>query len=143
MIKHYFEDSEVKDEYKKEYISLFSGWLGTDNLYKLDEVTEKEWSKFNALLTELNNNYKLYSVNTDDESCSQVKDIDELIDTYNESMNKEASQFIKLIIPELNCVITEAWDYTYILWHKDSKAIETLSPIIKNVGLYQFNEKNT
>jgi len=141
MINEYFENSEVKEEYEKEFISIFNGWLGEKNLYKLGEVTEQDWLKFNTLLNEIVNNYKTYSVNSSNETCNLVKNLSEITSTYNESMNKEASQFTKLIIPELHSVLTEDWNYTYILWHKKNGAINELAPLIKSAGLYQFNEK--
>ena len=53
-------------------------------------------------------------------------------------MNKDASSFSKYIIPDLECVITEEWDYTYILWHKKNGAVEALNPYIIKSGLKRF-----
>jgi hypothetical protein len=142
MLKDYFDNYEVKEGYEKEYISLFDGWLGKDNLHKLDEVTEEEWSKFNYLLNEIFNNLKIYSVDVRKNTCVQVENINVITNTYNEAMNKEQTDFTKLIIPEHNCVLTEDWDYTYILWHKNNGTVEALKPLIENAGLYQFNEQS-
>ena len=54
MYDDYFtSDGEVRPEFRKEFVSIFSGWLGTANLHKLDEVTEEQWSRFNDLLKAL------------------------------------------------------------------------------------------
>ena len=56
MYNEYFEDWDVKSEFNKEFISIFGGWLGKDNLHKLDDVTEREWGKFNHLLRVISEN---------------------------------------------------------------------------------------
>jgi len=53
-------------------------------------------------------------------------------------MEKHAGLFSQYVIPELECVITEEWDYTYILWHKDNGAIDALSSYISEANLYHF-----
>jgi hypothetical protein len=40
--------------------------------------------------------------------------------------------------PELGCVVTEEWDYTYIIWHKNNGAVEKLAPFIKKAKLKHF-----
>lgn len=55
-------------------------------------------------------------------------------------MRKDASLFSKFIIPDLHCVITEEWDYTYIIWHKNDGAVDALMPYILNSRLYHFSD---
>ncbi len=140
MISSYFEEWEVKPEFEKEFISIFNGWLGKENLHKLDKVKENEWSKFNCLVHEVYNKYMIVIVNLDEHSYKIAKNKNEITETYEASMNKYASQFTKYIIPELECVLTEEWDYTYILWHKNNGAKEAIVPLVTKVGLYNFNE---
>lgn len=40
----YFVEWEVKPDFEKEAISLWPGWLGQADHYKLEEVTEGEWA---------------------------------------------------------------------------------------------------
>ncbi|MDN3685571.1 hypothetical protein QW180_26455 [Vibrio sinaloensis] len=58
MYHHCFEGWEVKPEFAKEFISLWSGWLGEENYHKLDEVTENEWQRFNKLIELIGKDYK-------------------------------------------------------------------------------------
>lgn len=39
-------------------------------------------------------------------------------------MEKDSSLFLKLVLPELGCIISEEWDYTYIVWHQNNGALE-------------------
>jgi hypothetical protein len=140
MYSEYFEEWEVKPEYSKEFISLWKGWLGKASYHKLDEVTEGEWARFNMLLRNLAEDFSLEVVNCEEQSLTKVVDIETVLSAYEESMNKESSAFTKVIIPELGCVISEEWDYTYIIWHKNNGAVETLDPYIKAVGLEHFRD---
>ena len=46
----FFKHGEVRPDFRKEYISLCSGWLGQERLHLLDEVSEEEWVRFNRML---------------------------------------------------------------------------------------------
>ncbi len=139
MFSKYFEENEIKSEFHKEFISLWSGWLGDENYHKLDEVSESEWARLNALIRLISNNYRMEIVDCKTDSTSNIIEIEKTLSSYIESMNKESSQFVKYIIPELGCILTEEWDYTYILWHKNNGAIEALNPLITKTGLYHFS----
>ena len=39
--------------------------------------------------------------------------------------------FSTIIIPSLNAVLEETWDFTYILYHEYNGTVETLKPLIK------------
>lgn len=140
MFSDYFEDWEVKPEYSKEFISLWKGWLGQDNCHKLDEVTEGEWARFNELLRILASDFSLKVANCENQSLTKISDIESVLSSYEESMNKESSEFTKLVIPDLGCVISEEWDYTYIIWHKNNGAVEALAPYIKAANLESFHD---
>ena len=140
MFSEYFEDWQVKREYSKEFISLWEGWLGEDNYHKLDEVTEGEWARFNELLRSLAKVFSLEVANCEKQSLTKVSDIESVLSGYEESMNKESSEFTKLVIPELGCVLSEEWDYTYIIWHKNNGAVEALAPYIKAASLEHFHD---
>ena len=137
MYHSYFEDWEVKANFTKEFISLWDGWLGNES-YKLDIVTEKEWSRFNNLIKLISKEIELNFVNCKAEKLEAITEINQVLDSYEVSMNKDSSKFSRFVIPELDCVITEKWDYTYILWHKNNGAVEKLAPYIKQAGLKHF-----
>ena len=139
MYHQYFEDWEVKPDFKKEFVSLWPGWLGEENLHKLDEVTENEWQRFNRLLVLLSQNYQLQEVFCGKEKLVTIGNISSALSSYDETMNKDASKFSKFIIPDLDCVITEEWDYTYIVWYKDAQTIIKLAPYIKAANLCHFS----
>lgn len=136
----YFEDCEVKPEFVKEFVSLWSGWLGKENLHKLDEVTEREWSRFNDLVRLISKRFKIELLNCESELISSVSDIENTLSTYKEAKEKTASEFSNYILPELGCVVSEDWDYTYIIWHKKNGAVEVLIPLIGEVGLRHFSD---
>ncbi|NQZ08821.1 MAG: hypothetical protein HRT35_16820 [Algicola sp.] len=138
MFNQYFENEAVKSEFSKEFVSLWSGWLGKDQYHKLDEVTQSEWVRFNNLIKLLAKNCQIALVDCDSQTVTKVTDIQNTLASYEESMNKKSSLFSQYIFPELGCVFTEEWDYTYIIWHKNNGAIEALEPFITAAGLYHF-----
>ena len=140
MFSEYFEDWQVKPEYSKEFISLWNGWLGKENYHKLDEVREHEWARFNDLLRGLAKVFTLEVANLEMQSLTKVNDIESVLSSYEESMGKESSEFTKLVVPDLGCVISEEWDYTYIIWHINNGAVEALSPYIKAADLEHFHD---
>ena len=140
MFSTYFADWEVKPGYKKEYVSLWSDWLGKENYDKLDEVTEKDWGRFNNWIRLLSEKFAIELVNCENESLQEITDIESVLSNYEESMNKDASLFLKIVLPELGCIISEEWDYTYIIWHKENGAVKTLAPYIQEAGLKNFHD---
>ncbi len=139
---NYIEEWEVKPEFKKEFISIFDGWLGKENYHKLDEVTESEWSRFNHFIRLLSENFELFLINFEVQSATKVDDINNVLTTYEEDKDKDASHFTNLIIPQLKCVLSEEWDYTYILWYKDKITVDALKSLISKARLYHFSDEN-
>jgi len=140
MIDRYFIAHEVRNDFEKEFVSLFDGWLGEQNLYRLDEVREQEWQKFNTLLRMLAGKYEIFAVNLGDRSCCKVTDVESIIPTYEEDMNRGSDQFIRIIISELDVIFMEDWDYTWILWYREREAVHALAPMIANAGLFHFSD---
>lgn len=138
VFNQYFEGHDVRSSFEKEIITLWPSWLGPNNLHLLDEVTEKDWSRFNNFISKISKRYELGIVDCVREKVDFSANIDETLCDYSKSMNKNSSQFSKYIIPELKCVISEEWDYTYILWHKGAGALEALSPYIEQAQLKHF-----
>ena len=99
MFDTYFDDWEVKPEFSKEYISLWSNWLGEENLHLLDEVSEEDWSRFNSLIIVIAKTYNIGLVDCDARLVSFPKNIEDTLSNYSISMNKDASSFSKYIIP--------------------------------------------
>ena len=140
MFSTYFEEWEVKPEYKKEFVSLWSNWLGKENIHRLDEVTEDDWAHFNKWIKHLAQDFTIELVDCEKQSITRVADVESVLSSYEISMNKNSSLFTKLVLPELGCVISEEWDYTYIIWHKNNGAVEALSPYITKNGLKHFHD---
>jgi hypothetical protein len=140
MYEKYFDDWEVKPEFAKEFISLFAGWLGVEKLHKLDEVTDENWEKFNTLITVISERYEITVADRERKTCSPISNIRSVLQTRAESMGKYSSHFTQLVIPELDCVLTEEWDYTYILWHKHNGAVEAIKPFVSATGLHSFHD---
>jgi hypothetical protein len=140
MFSKYFDEWEVREEYTKEFVSLWPGWLGKENYHKLDEVTEVDWAKFNNWLRLLAKDFVIEVANFESCSLATVSHIENILSSYTESRNKGSSQFTKIVLPELGCVISEEWDYTYIIWHQNNHAVESLIPYITNAGLKHFHD---
>lgn len=140
MFSEYFEDWKVRSGYSKEFVSLWRGWLGQENSHNLDEVTEQEWGRFNDLIRRLAEDFTIQAVSCETQSLQKVSEIETILSSYEESMNKESTEFTKLVLPDLGCVISEEWDYTYIIWHKNNGAVEALTPYIKAVNLEHFHD---
>ncbi|MDC5857454.1 hypothetical protein [Vibrio europaeus] len=138
--EYYNNEDEIRSEFNKEFISLWGGWLGRDEYYKLDEVTESEWSRFNHLLKLLHCQYEMYVVNWDNREAKLVDNIDDFLPTYEEAMDRGSANFSQFIIPELNAVLTEEWDYTFIIWHINNGSREKLEPWIKKAKLFNFRD---
>ena len=45
MYDTYFLGCSIKEGFDAEFISIFDGWVGQDNLDQLDTVTDLEWSR--------------------------------------------------------------------------------------------------
>jgi len=140
MFSTYFEEWEVKSDYKKEFVSLWPNWLGKENYHKLDEVTKDEWAYFNKWIKHLAQDFTIELVDCENQSITKVTEIESILSSYEVSMNKDSTLFTKIVIPELGCVISEEWDYTYIIWYKNNRAVETLSPYISQNGLEHFHD---
>lgn len=136
----YFDDWEVKPQFDRAYVSLWPGWLGPAGADELDQVTQSDWGKFNKWLKLVANDHEMHAVNCKLKSTSMVADIEKVPCSYQASMNKTSNDFDKFILPGLSCVITEDWDYTYIIWHKNDGAIEKLMPSIASAELFKFTD---
>ena len=139
MYSYFCNDWEVKSTFQQEYVTLWPSFLGLGKLHLLDEVTEFEWGRFNYLLKLIFKEYKIQKVNHFTESLLDVEDINSVLSLYKDSMNKDASKFSQFVLPELNCIITEEWDFTYIVWHENNGAVNALSTFISQADLYHFS----
>jgi len=139
MFDRYFEDWDVKSCFKKEFVSLWTAWLGNDRLSELDSVTEDEWKRFHDFILAISKVFSIQLANCDERKLVAIDDIDSVLADYKDSMEKDASQFSKFVIPELECVITEEWDYTYIIWYRDKSVLAQIDPFIQGSNLFRFS----
>ncbi len=136
----FFENGEVRADFRKEYISLWTGWLGEGRLHLLDEVSDEEWLRFNRMLLAAFGAFRMGVVNRKAETIEFPTQLEPLLSDHAESMQKDASQFSQFVIPALDCVLTEEWDYTYILWHRDARALEAFKPLLSDAKLHHFSD---
>jgi len=54
-------------------------------------------------------------------------------------MTKTSNEFSVYLIPELECILSEDWDYTFIIWYTNKKVIIKLQSFIEKSGLYHFS----
>ncbi len=137
---HFFEHGEVRSEFTKEYISLWSGWLGKERLHLLDEVSEREWLRFNRMLLAAFGAFRIGVVNRAAETIEFPAQIAPFLDDYQTCKQKDGSQFSQFVIPALDCVLTEEWDYIYILWHRNNGALEAIKPLLVDAKLEHFSD---
>lgn len=135
----FFERGEVRPDLRKEYISLWSGWLGKERLHLLDEVSEEEWSRFNRMLLAAFGAFRMGVVDHSTGTVEFPSRLEPFLSDHEKYMRKDASQFSQFVIPALDCVITEEWDYTYILWHRDMGALEAIRPLLVGARLQHFS----
>ncbi|PVM86398.1 hypothetical protein DDF62_18985 [Caulobacter radicis] len=140
MFDDYFDGGEVRPEFSKAYVSLWSGWLGKDNLHLLDGVGEEEWSRFNALIAAISTDFRVGIARRDPGVVEFPAKIQSVLSRYEEAMEKDESQFSTFVIPQLHCLITEAWDYTYVIWHRNDGAMDALKPYIADARLHHFSD---
>ena len=136
----FFEHGEVRPDFSKEYISLWSGWLGKERLHLLDEVSEDEWLRFNRMLLAAIKAFRQGVVNHASETVEFPEHLEPLLSDHQVSMQKDAEQFSQFVIPDLDCVITEEWDYTYILWHRNAGALAAIEPLLFQAKLQHFSD---
>lgn len=82
--------------------------------------------------------FRMGVVNRAAETVDFPTALEPLLSDYQSSMQKEGSQFSQFIIPDLDCVLTEEWDYTYILWHRNKEALEAIKPLLAETNLKHF-----
>lgn len=136
----FFEHGELQADFRKEYISLWPGWLGKERHHLLDEVSEEDWSRFNRMLLAASRAFRMGVVDHAAETVEFPARLEPFLSDHLESMRKDASQFSQFVIPALDCVITEEWDYTYILWHRDTAAMEAIKPLLSEAKLQHFSD---
>jgi hypothetical protein len=139
MFDEYFEDWEVKQDFMREYISLWPGWLGVKKLHLLDEVNESEWSRFDSFVLDISKKYAVGIADCNAKIVIFPENIATTFCNFSQSQEKTSAEFSNYIIPELNAMMTEEWDYTYIFWYKDSAVVKTLSPFISDSKLHHFS----
>lgn len=139
MFDRYFTDDEVRIEYQREFISLWPGWLGKENYHHLEEVTEYDWAKFNSLIRIISKSYKVQVVDLKGRKIIDVNNIEQTFSTYEDSMKKASSDFSIYVIPELDFILSEDWDYTFIVWYKNKSVIDILKPFLEKCGLFHFS----
>lgn len=140
MIAEYFDDGEVREEFCLEFISLWDGWLGPEHYHKLDEVTPSQWQRFHHLIALLFAKYDLYAVDLENYSAEKLTQLDNFLPSYEQDLNRGASEFTMLIIPSLHALLVQTWDYTYILYHQNNGAVEALSPFVGQSQLFHFSD---
>lgn len=136
----FFEHGEVRPDFKKEFISLWPGWLGKERVHLLDEVSEEEWLRFNRMLLAAFEAFRMGLVDHSNETIEFPARLEPFLSDHQEAMQKNASQFLQFVIPALDCVITEEWDYTYILWHRDGDALGAIKPLLLGARLEHFSD---
>ncbi len=136
----FFENGEVRPNFRKEYISLWSGWLGKERLHLLDDVSKEEWLRFNQMLLAAFKGFRMGVVNHSAGIVEFPTRLEPFLSDHQESMRKDASQFSQFVIPALGCMITEEWDYTYIFWHRDIGALEAIKPLLSEARLQHFSD---
>ncbi|MEM5518618.1 hypothetical protein WNY37_16795 [Henriciella sp. AS95] len=125
-------------------MSLWDGWLGKERYHLLDEVTRDDDAKFAAFWRAVASEFDAYTVDLDRNSLDLIAPSNDLltIEIISDG-SRTANEFIKLIIPSLDCMITEEWDYTLIIWHRTQPAPARLLELVEQAGLKYFLDSRT
>jgi len=84
--------------------------------------------------------FRMGVVNHAAEAVEFPAQLQPLLDNYQAYLEKDGSQFFQFVIPALDCVITEEWDYAFILWHRGSEALEAIKPLLVEAKLKHFSD---
>jgi|GEM_PF-1272032 len=134
----YFVDGEPSRRFTKAYISHWPGWLREENLHKLDEVTNADRQKFWQLLRSVSEHFSVLRVDPSF-GVSKLHSVDELL--RPPGAKPTHAELVKLVLPELDAMLTEEWDETYILWHTGNGAVESVAPLVREAGLFQLRDE--
>ncbi|WP_341665117.1 hypothetical protein [Vibrio sp.] len=99
-----------------------------------------DFERFNTWIRLISKNFTILEVSLKTETLSEMSDVESILSDFESSQDKTSAEFIRIVIPELECIISEEWDFTYIIWHKNNGAVDKLQSSIKNAGLKSFSE---
>jgi hypothetical protein len=122
-------------------VSVFEQWLGKDNYYLLENVSDEEdkkrTSKLDLLSEKLIEKTKVYTYKFKGKKADRVvfKDFKnrELLKHYCSCTNDE---YFKIAIPEYECIYLGADDYTNIIYYRDIDRLKQLLELVSICGLY-------
>ena len=136
----YFADFDVRNELALEFVSLWPSWLGQEYCHKLDAVTDSDWEKFNRFVEAIADSYPLWIPNHGKQKLEPVRNVQATLSNHSDAQQKSADRFSQYVIESLECIVSEHWDYTFIIWHWRNGAVESLAPLIERSGLFHFHD---
>jgi hypothetical protein len=132
-------------DYQMIFVSVFDHWLTQDEFQsKIHTKDSKEISirrenlklfakgLFNLTPTftwriKRKNRFFIYPFNSEKQILNKV-------DIQNQ--HGESGQRYDVILPEIEAVYSEEWDWTNIIWYRDQEKVERLIELAKCSGLY-------
>lgn len=137
--------------YERLAFSVFDKWLNADEARELlNEVKSSEEKRRYELLNRVNieiantTECLTYEVVGDDAS-SRVNFIkllgaDALSNYFKQSNHSSSSRFhFKIVLPELDALYYEGFDFTNYLYYKDRRLVESLIESVQELGLHVLN----
>ncbi|MEQ9314598.1 MAG: hypothetical protein RLN72_02035 [Henriciella sp.] len=141
-IESYFKDFEPLPHFEKTYVSLWDGWLGPERSHLLDDVTREDELKLVDFYWSLATRFEVFRIDLKVGTVARFGGPDRrslAADVINGS--RTHAQFFKLIVPALDCLVTEEWDYTAIIWHRSETAPAQLLDMVESAGLKHFTDQ--
>ena len=143
-LPHGWLDGELD---KSLAISYFDRWFNEDEFYLLDDINDSEHqsrvNRYYSFLDEVASRFQVYSyrITTGAKKSpmrfrdfTSMKKMHEYFRSTNYAQAKQL--YPRIVIPECNAAIHEAYDYYAVLAFKNENEVSTLIKIAKNSGLY-------
>ena len=137
-------------DYQPIFVSIFDHWLTPDEFQpeihtqdkgELNQRREK-FKNFNVGLYNLTNIYSWKNKRHKRFFIYPFTSLNQLTKKYNiEDQHGESGRRYDIIIPDLDAVYSEEWDWTNIIWFRDREKINPLINLAKESGLHILEER--
>lgn len=137
-------------DYQMIFVSVFDHWL-TQNEFEphihtedLKEILTRRNNLQNFImgLFEMTPTYTWKIKRKKRFFIYPLETLEQILNKCNiQSQHGETGQRYDIILPELQAVYSEEWDWTNIIWFRDKKLIQPIIELAEKCGLYILKER--